>query len=65
VPIVINTDDPALFRTSLEAEYAIATDHFGLSRESLTAAGLRYALDYRPTNFSIASSSLPASDQRP
>ena len=65
VPIVINTDDPALFRTSLQAEYAIATERFGLSKEELTAAGLRYALDYRPTNFSIASSSLPASDQRP
>ena len=65
VPIIINTDDPALFRTSLEAEYALATDVFGLQREQLVAAAFRYALDYRPTSFSIASSSLPASDQRP
>jgi aminodeoxyfutalosine deaminase len=65
VPIVINTDDPALFRTSLEAEYRLATNGFGLRREELTAAGFRYALDYRPTSFSSASSSLPASDHRP
>jgi adenosine deaminase/aminodeoxyfutalosine deaminase len=65
VPVVLNTDDPALFRTSLLAEYAIARDRFGLAAEDLAAASLRYALDYRPTSFSSASSSLPASDQRP
>ena len=31
VPITINTDDPALFRTSLHKEYAIARDRFGIS----------------------------------
>ena len=66
VPITINTDDPALFRTSLHNEYAIARDRFGIERSAeLTANGFRYALDYRPTTFSSASSSLPASDQRP
>ena len=65
VPITINTDDPALFRTSLHNEYAIARDRFGISEPELTANGFRYALDYRPTTFSSASSSLPASDQRP
>jgi aminodeoxyfutalosine deaminase len=65
VPITINTDDPALFRTSLHNEYAIARDRFGISEPELTANGFRYALDYRPTSLSSASSSLPASDQRP
>jgi aminodeoxyfutalosine deaminase len=65
VPITINTDDPALFATSLEKEYAIAWDRFGIPAEVMRANSLRYALDYRPTTFSSASSSLPASDQRP
>ncbi len=66
VPITVNTDDPALFATSLHKEYAIARDLFGIDETVLAANGLRYALDYRPpTSFSSASSSLPASDQRP
>ncbi|HYP06149.1 MAG TPA: adenosine deaminase [Bryobacteraceae bacterium] len=65
VPVIINTDDPALFRTSLLAEYAIARDRFGIPEAEIKAAGLRYALEYRPTSFSSASSSLPASDHRP
>ncbi len=65
VPIVINTDDPALFETSLRREYAIARDHFGLPADQLAANAFRYAFDYRPTSFSSASSSRPASDQRP
>jgi adenosine deaminase/aminodeoxyfutalosine deaminase len=65
VPITINTDDPALFRTSLEAEYAIARDRFGIPTEVVKKNSLRYAIDYRPTSLSSASSSLPASDQRP
>jgi adenosine deaminase/aminodeoxyfutalosine deaminase len=65
VPVTINTDDPALFRTSLAGEYAIARDRFGISESELAANGFRYALDYRPTILSSASSSLPASDQRP
>ena len=40
VPITINTDDPALFRTSLHNEYAIARDRFGISEPELTANGV-------------------------
>jgi adenosine deaminase len=61
VPITINTDDPALFRTSLDKEYEIAEKTFGIPAAELAANSLRY----RATNFSRASSSLPASDQRP
>ena len=43
VPITINTDDPALFRTSLEAEYAIARDRFGIPTEVVKNNSLRYA----------------------
>ena len=63
--MTINTDDPALFRTSLQQEYAIASDRFGIDEEMIREAAFRYAFDYRPTSFSSASSSLPASDQRP
>ena len=65
VKITINTDDPALFGTSLTEEYELACERFGLPRAEIAANGLAYALDYRPTNFSSASNSLPASDQRP
>jgi adenosine deaminase/aminodeoxyfutalosine deaminase len=65
VPITINTDDPALFCTSLEKEYEIAEQRFGIPADEMRANSLKYALDYRPTSFSRASSSLPASENRP
>jgi aminodeoxyfutalosine deaminase len=46
VPIVLNTDDPALFECSLESEYDLAAGAFGFTPEELSAVAansLRYA----------------------
>jgi adenosine deaminase len=43
VPITINTDDSAFFRTTLTREYELAEKVFGLPAGELAANSLRYA----------------------
>lgn len=45
-PIVLNTDDPALFQTSLQREYELATD-CGLPVEDLAARAFHYAFGWK------------------
>ena len=45
VPLVLNTDDPALFFTSLEREYEIAEREFGIPPDEMAANSFRYAFD--------------------
>jgi aminodeoxyfutalosine deaminase len=43
VPITINTDDPAFFKTTLSREYELAEKMFGLPGDELAANSFRYA----------------------
>ncbi len=43
VPITLNTDDPAFFRTTLVREYELARDKFGLPIDELAGNAFRYA----------------------
>jgi adenosine deaminase/aminodeoxyfutalosine deaminase len=46
VPITLNTDDPAMFRCTLEGEYRLAAQQFGFTEQELRTIaenGFRYA----------------------
>jgi adenosine deaminase/aminodeoxyfutalosine deaminase len=50
VPIVLNSDDPAMFRCSLAGEYRLAAERFGFTEAELRRIvenGFRYAFDHR------------------
>ena len=47
VPLVLNSDDPALFGCSLKSEYELAAKQFGLPLEILAANAFRYAFAAR------------------
>ena len=46
VPIILNTDDPAFFRTTLTREYEIAERVFNLPVDELAANSFRYAFSH-------------------
>jgi adenosine deaminase/aminodeoxyfutalosine deaminase len=52
VPIVLNSDDPAMFGCSLTGEYRLAAKQFGFTEAELRGIaenGFRYAFDLKPT----------------
>jgi adenosine deaminase/aminodeoxyfutalosine deaminase len=53
--VTLNSDDPAMFGTSLEGEFALAAKHFGLTREEIV----------RLCENAIRATFLPANEQQP
>ena len=56
VPITLNTDDPALFRTTLNNEYGLVMDKFGFSEAELRFVaqnGFRYACSRSASSHTI------------
>jgi aminodeoxyfutalosine deaminase len=49
VPIILNTDDPALFNCTLLSEYSLAEQTLGLPTEPLAANAFRYAFAASPS----------------
>jgi adenosine deaminase len=50
VPIVLNSDDPAMFGCSLTGEYRLAAERFGFTEAELRGIaenGFRYAFGWR------------------
>ena len=48
VPLILNTDDPAMFRTDLNREYRLAARTFGLTKEQLSEMarnGFRFSFE--------------------
>jgi adenosine deaminase/aminodeoxyfutalosine deaminase len=56
VPVVLNTDDPAMFHCTLNGEFRIAQEHFGFREEELrevAANGFRFAFDQEAARIAL------------